>query len=126
MKPARNTTPAPPTPLELWGGIECTVNRVGDCYFDQIERTGHAARVDDLDRFAALGIRTLRYPILWERTAPDGLARADWTWADERMARTLALSIRPIIGLVHHGSGPRHTSLMDPAFADGLAEYARA
>jgi dTDP-4-dehydrorhamnose reductase len=113
-------------PLELWGGVECTVNRVGDCYFDQIERTGHAARVDDLDRFAALGIRTLRYPILWERTAPGGACHADWTWADERMERMLALDIRPIVGLVHHGSGPRHTSLLDPAFADGLAEYARA
>jgi dTDP-4-dehydrorhamnose reductase len=126
MRPARNTLPAAATPLELWGGVECTVNRVGDCYFDQIERTGHAARVDDLDRFAALGIRTLRYPILWERTAPDGVARADWTWADQRMQRMLALGIRPIVGLVHHGSGPRHTSLMDPGFAGGLAEYARA
>jgi dTDP-4-dehydrorhamnose reductase len=36
------------------------------------------------------------------------------------------LGVAPIIGLVHHGSGPRHTSLLDPRFADGLAEYARA
>lgn len=112
--------------LELWGGIECTVNRVHDRYFDQIERTGHARRLDDLDRFAALGLRVLRYPILWERTAPDDPARADWTWADARMARLRQLGIRPVIGLVHHGSGPRHTSLQDPAFAEGLAAYARA
>jgi dTDP-4-dehydrorhamnose reductase len=125
MTPARNTLPAT-APLELWGGVECTVNRVGDCYFDQIERTGHAARLDDLDRFAALGIRTLRYPVLWERTAPDGIARADWSWADERLQRLRALGMRPIVGLVHHGSGPRHTSLVDPGFADGLAEYAGA
>ena len=26
--------------LELWGGIECTVNRVGDRYIDQIVLTG--------------------------------------------------------------------------------------
>jgi hypothetical protein len=32
----------------------------------------------------------------------------------------------PIAGLVHHGSGPRHTSLVDPAFATGLAVYALA
>ena len=126
MRPARNTPPETAAPLELWGGIEGTVNRVGDCYFDQIERTGHAARIDDLERFAALGIRTLRYPILWERTAPDGVERADWSWADARMARLLALGIRPIVGLVHHGSGPRHTSLVDPGFADSLAEYAQA
>lgn len=114
-----------PLPLELWAGIECTVNRVQDTYLDQVERTGHATRQDDLERFHGLGIRTLRYPILWERTAPQGLSRADWTWADARMARLRELAIRPIIGLVHHGSGPRHTSLVDPAFARDLADYAR-
>ncbi len=68
----------------------------------------------------------MRYPILWERIAPDGLARADWGWADARLARLRALGIEPIVGLVHHGSGPRHTSLTDPEFAPGLADYARA
>jgi dTDP-4-dehydrorhamnose reductase len=29
------------------------------------------------------------------------------------------------VGLVHHGSGPRHTSLLDPSFPEGLAMYAR-
>jgi dTDP-4-dehydrorhamnose reductase len=113
-------------PLDIWAGIECTVNRVGDTYFDQLERNGHARRIDDLDRFAALGIRTMRYPILWERIAPDGLARADWTWADERLQRLRELGIRPIVGLVHHGSGPRGTNLLDPSFAEGLAAFAGA
>lgn len=36
--------------IELWGGIECTVNRVGNRYVDQIVRTGHQHRLDDLDR----------------------------------------------------------------------------
>src|SRR5688572_23100601 len=99
--------------LELWGGVECTYNRVGDAYFDQCQRTGHITRLSDLDRFAELGIRALRYPVLWERTAPNGLERADWSWADERLARLQALGIRPIVGLVHHGSGPRWTSLVD-------------
>lgn len=112
--------------VALWGGVECTVNRVGDRFFDQLERSGHAHRPDDLDRFAALGLRTLRYPVLWERVAPHGLGSADWGWVDERMARLRALGIRPIIGLVHHGSGPRGTSLLDPGFATGLARFARA
>ena len=56
--------------LELWGGIECTVNRVGDRYIDQVVLTGHQQRLDDLDRFADLGIRALRYPVLWERVVP--------------------------------------------------------
>ncbi|MGI8476926.1 MAG: family 1 glycosylhydrolase, partial [Thermomicrobiales bacterium] len=112
--------------LEMWGGVECTVNRVGDRWFDQIERSGHSLRSGDLDLFADLGIRTLRYPILWERTAPDGLERADWTWADERLGRLRELGVRPIVTLVHHGSGPRSTDLLDPGFVDGLAAFAGA
>jgi len=27
---------------ELWAGVECTVNRVGDWYHDQLTRTGAA------------------------------------------------------------------------------------
>jgi dTDP-4-dehydrorhamnose reductase len=110
----------------LWAGVECTLNRVGDQFFDQLERNGHAERLDDLDRFAALGIRALRYPLLWERTAPDGLTHADWSWPDARLARLRELNITPIVGLVHHGSGPRHTSLVDAAFPEQLAAYAGA
>src|SRR3954463_15166732 len=120
----------PPTasrgPLELWGGVECTVNRVGDIYHDQLARTGHDRRDDDLERFAALGLRTLRYPLLWERIAPDDLDRADWGWADRRLAAMQRLGITPIAGLVHHGSGPRWTDLTQPSFAEGLAAYAGA
>src|SRR3954453_2528138 len=113
-------------PLELWGGVECTVNRLGDTYRDQLVLTGHDRRVEDLDRFAALGIRTLRYPVLWERTAPNGVAGADWRWPDARLTRARELGLRPIVGLVHHGSGPSDTSLLDEAFPERLAEYARA
>ena len=112
--------------IELWGGIECTVNRVGDRWFDQLARSGHDARLDDLDRIAALGIRTLRYPILWERIAPNSIAACDWSWSDARLARLRELGIRPIVGLVHHGSGPACTSLLDPAFPAMLARFARA
>ncbi|HEU4409672.1 MAG TPA: family 1 glycosylhydrolase [Polyangiaceae bacterium] len=113
-------------PIELWGGLECTVNRVGDAYLDQLELSGHARRESDLDRFAALGLRTLRYPVLWERVAPRGPASADWTWPDRRLARLRELGVAPIAGLVHHGSGPPDTSLVDPAFPERLAEYAGA
>lgn len=110
----------------MWAGVECTLNRVGDTYFDQLERNGHALRADDLDRFAELGVRTLRYPVLWERTAPEGPESADWSWADERLDRLRELGIHPIVGFVHHGSGPPHTSLVDPRFPEELARYARA
>src|SRR3954452_10537981 len=108
--------------IELWGGVECTLNRVGDCYIDQLELSGHDKRLSDLDRFADLGIVAMRYPVLWERTAPNGVDAADWSWPDERLARLRTLGIRSIVGLVHHGSGPRHTSLLDPTFPEQLAE----
>jgi len=111
---------------EVWGGIECTVNRVGDRYFDQMQRSGHWKRIEDLDMVAALGIRAIRYPVLWELTAPVTPERADWTWPDARLKRLRELGVRPIVGLTHHGSGPRHTSLVDPAFPAELALYARA
>ncbi|MDQ3857242.1 MAG: sugar nucleotide-binding protein [Actinomycetota bacterium] len=113
-------------PLELWAGPECTVNRVGDEYFDQLVLTGHDRRLADLDLFAGLGVSAVRYPVLWERVAREGVVRADWSWPDERLARLRELGLRPIVGLVHHGSGPESTSLVDPAFGENLAEYARA
>ena len=113
-------------PIALWGGLECTINRVRDNYFSQLDRRGHAARMQDFERFASLGVRALRYPVLWERTARAGLARADWTWPDERLPALRELGVTPIVGLLHQGSGPRHTSLVDPAFAGRLASFAGA
>jgi dTDP-4-dehydrorhamnose reductase len=112
--------------LELWGGHECTVNRVGDRFFDQTVRSGHQDRLSDLDLFADLGVSALRYPVLWERTAPDRPDVLDWSWADERLGRLRELDVRPIVGLVHHGSGPRYTNLLDDGFAPGLARFAGA
>jgi dTDP-4-dehydrorhamnose reductase len=77
---------------------------------------------------AGLGLRTLRYPLLWERTAPRGcrLDAIDWRWSDARLARLQALGVTPILGLVHHGSGPADTDLLDPEFPARLADYAGA
>lgn len=126
MSPAQPSSPLAQLPLEMWGGVECTINRVGDTYFDQLERNGHLQRIEDLDLFAELGIRALRYPVQWERIAPNGIEHADWSWTDERLGRLQDLGIRPIVGLVHHGSGPRSTSLIDADFAEGLAVFAQA
>ena len=105
---ARRRRSSRPDPLELWGGVECTVARVGDGYRDQVVETGHHERLDDLDRIAALGIRTLRYPVLWETISPDepgrGRLRAGTTSACRRLQASASV---PIAGLCHHGSGPR-------------------
>ncbi|MEH3120674.1 MAG: family 1 glycosylhydrolase [Sphingomonas phyllosphaerae] len=116
--------PATMPPLELWGGVECTVNRTRDGYRDQTILSGHQDRIGDLDLFADLGLRALRYPVLWERTLRSPAGAPDWSWADGRLARLRALDIRPIVGLVHHGSGPRHTDLLDEDFAAGLGHFA--
>jgi dTDP-4-dehydrorhamnose reductase len=116
----------PDTQLELWGGYECTVNRVGDQWFDQTLRSGHEHRLSDLQLFADLGLRSLRYPVLWERVSPNHLDEHDFAWSDERLPEIGRLGMNPIVTLCHHGSGPRYTSLVDPNFAPGLARHAAA
>ena len=75
-----------PAALEMWGGVECTVNRVGDAYFTQLERSGHAERDDDLDRFAALGIRAAPLSgAVGDARRRTASARADWSLADARL-----------------------------------------
>lgn len=112
-------------PLELWGGVECTVNRVKDAFHNQLRASGHDRRGEDLQRFAELGFGRLRYPVLWELTAPTAPDVFDWRWADERLDKLRELNIDPIVGLVHHGSGPRYTNLLDALFPELLAAYAR-
>ena len=112
--------------MELWGGHECTVNRVADRFCDQNLLTGHHDRIEDLERFAALGVKALRYPVLWERVGPDRPGEYDFAWSDERIAELQRLGIRPILGLLHHGSGPSFTNLVDPALPRMFGDYARA
>jgi len=76
--------------MKLWGGIECSLNRVRGTRFDQLALNGHYTRGDDLDKIAALGIRTLRYPLLWERAATASPEEYDWAFADERLSRMRA------------------------------------
>ena len=111
---------------EVWAGPEYTHNRVGDEYFDQMDRSGHSIRLDDINRIAWVGAKKVRYPVLWERVAPDGVSKADWSWTDERLGRLRELGVQPIAGLLHHGSGPGYTSLVDPDFPEKLAEFAAA
>ncbi|WP_019587477.1 family 1 glycosylhydrolase [Deinococcus apachensis] len=112
-------------PLELWIGVECTLNRVGETFLDQLVVNGHAERPGDLDLLAGLGARRIRYPVLWEQVAPESPDSLDWRWTDERLGRLRELDLTPIATLLHHGSGPHYTSLLDPEFPEKLAAYAR-
>ena len=72
---------------ELWGGMECTINRVGNNYRDQLSETGHYSRKNDLNLIAGLNITALRYPLLWERYQPNVDIPIDWDYADKELAR---------------------------------------
>jgi dTDP-4-dehydrorhamnose reductase len=108
----------------LWGGVECTLVRIGDDYRDQIVETGHSARFADIDAMAELGVKAVRYPILWESVAPESPSELDFSWHDRRLERLREHGIKVIAGLLHHGSGPHYTNLLDPEFPDRLADYA--
>src|SRR5947209_10432626 len=83
--PSRSLKRSGAAELELWGGLECTIVRIGDAFRNQIEETGHFRRWDDLDLIAGLGIRTLRYPVLWETVCPNDGEIASWRWHDARL-----------------------------------------
>jgi dTDP-4-dehydrorhamnose reductase len=111
---------------EIWGGLECTINRVQDIFRDQLLYSGHYTRPGDIERFAELGIKKLRYPLLWEFHQPVPDKIIDWTWTEKQLHSIRRKHLKPIAGLVHHGSGPAFTDLTDPAFPNKLAFYAEA
>jgi dTDP-4-dehydrorhamnose reductase len=110
---------------EIWGGIECTINRVGNTFRDQLDYCGHYTRAGDIERIAELGVRALRYPVLWERHQPVKNQVIDWSWTEQQLQKIHISNMTPIVGLVHHGSGPAYTNLLNDNFASGLAAYAQ-
>lgn len=113
-----------PEKIQVWGGIECTINRVQDNYYDQLELSGHYARTEDINLFAELGIKALRYPVLWERHQPVQNQEIDWSLIEGNLNKIRELNIKPIAGLIHHGSGPSYAHMEEASFVDGLARYA--
>jgi dTDP-4-dehydrorhamnose reductase len=109
--------------LELWGGIECTVTRIGEEFRNQCTDTGFDE--GDLERIAALGIKTIRFPVLLETISPDRFEEADWSWHDRTLGKLRDLGMNVIATLCHHGGGPRYTNLLDPEFPALLARHAR-
>ena len=108
---------------EVWAGPECSWLQVGDWACDQLALTGHADRVADLDLLAQLGVKAVRYPVLWGRSGRPGEA-TDWAWAEQRLERLDQLGIRPIVGLLHHGFGPEGSDPFDPAWPTAFGRYA--
>lgn len=109
---------------EIWAGIECSFNRIGDDFLDQLKFSGHYERANDIDLFAELGIKALHYPILWERHQPAKDTVIEWDWISSQLNKLRSYQITPIVSLLHHGSGPSFTNLTDEAFAVGLSKFA--
>ncbi|HYW33496.1 MAG TPA: sugar nucleotide-binding protein [Gemmatimonas sp.] len=107
-------------PLEMWAGIECTINRVRGRFRDQLAMVGHYDRPDDVERLADLGVQAVRWPVLWERHLDSESA---WRLTDRAMEVFRRRGIDPIVGLVHHGSGPLGTNLLDEGFPGALAVF---
>lgn len=113
--------------MELWASPEPTFARIdATTVRDQSAETGLDVRLDDAERIAALGVTASRVPVLWERVAPGDPHEHDFREPARRLEALRAAGIEPIVTLLHHGSGPQYTDLLDPAFPLWFAEYAEA
>lgn len=110
--------------VEIWGGIEYSVARVNNRFTDQLKKSGYDKRPDYIRLFADLGIKTIRFPILWEKVSCKK-GKPDFSSVDRHIEKLLKYNITPIAGFVHHGNGPDFTCLSDPNFSEYLAEYAQ-
>lgn len=102
----------------MWAGFECTLNRVGDRFQDQLLPTERAMRTACLEALPELGVSAFRYRIAWDDLA------TPWEAVTEDIGLLTSHNIKPIIGLLHHGSGPRGTSLIADNFVQGMAAHA--
>ncbi len=105
--------------MEMWAGFECTLNRVGDRFQDQLLPTERKKRTHCLESLPALGFTAFRYRIAWDDVS------TPWDTVAQDIALLTSHNIKPIIGLLHHGSGPADTSLISDNFIDGMAAHAR-
>jgi beta-glucosidase/6-phospho-beta-glucosidase/beta-galactosidase len=118
-----------PLAFEWLAGIEDTFitapsPRTGRT-LDEYELTGHYDRWrEDVERFAELGLRAVRYGIPWHRINPAPGAW-DFGWADGPLERLLELGIQPVVDLVHYGLPAWiEGAYLHPDFAERMAEYA--
>lgn len=112
--------------LEMWGGIDYPLNRIGDEYFHRGEKKDFDDNLLSLQMFVELGIKKIRIPCLWENVSPKDLDRCHWHELDAKLSECQKMGITPVVHFLHHGSGPHYTSLIDPDFPEKFATYARA
>jgi dTDP-4-dehydrorhamnose reductase len=110
---------------EIWGGLECTINRIGNTFRDQLVYAQYYQRENVIELIASLGIKKLRFPILWEaHQQKSSKEKIDWSRTKNEIEKLRFYNITPIAGLLHHGSGPRFTSILNKNFPLLFSEYA--
>ncbi len=103
--------------IEVWASPEPSIARLDAAAVrDQGRETGFRARFSDIDAIADLGVAATRFPLLWEH--------GDLDWAAPRLERLRERGVAPIVTLLHHGSGPFETNVLDPEFPERFAAYA--
>ncbi|MDQ2862456.1 MAG: dTDP-4-dehydrorhamnose reductase, partial [Bacteroidota bacterium] len=73
--------------VPVWGGIECTINRIHDEFHDQLEMGDYYSDPAKLEAIVGLGIKTLRFPVLWEKHQPQLNIEIDWTWSEGQLEK---------------------------------------
>ena len=91
--------------MEMWSSFECTLNRIGDSYQGQQLLQEFEKCTAYLCAFPDLGVSPFRCLVAWDDVS------TPWLWALEDLAFLAAHNITAIVGLVHHGSGPKNSSL---------------
>lgn len=118
-----------PQAFEWLAGIEDTFitapsPRTGRT-LDEYELTEHYARWrEDLELFAELGLKAVRYGIPWHRVNP-APGTWDFAWVDATLERLLELEIQPVVDLVHYGLPAWiERAYLHPDYDRFVAEYA--
>lgn len=93
---------------------------------DEYELTEHYQRwQSDIDLFAELGLRSVRYGIPWHRISP-AQGQWDFDWTDRAIDRLLELGIQPVVDLVHYGLPSWiEGAYLHPHFDEIMADYSR-
>jgi beta-glucosidase/6-phospho-beta-glucosidase/beta-galactosidase len=92
---------------------------------DEYELTEHYSRQrQDIELFASLGLRSVRYGIPWHRINP-APGVWDYRWADEPLEQLLDLGIAPVVDLVHYGLPAWiQGAFLHPDYPELVAEFA--
>lgn len=94
---------------------------------DQMETTGHLARMeDDLADIASVGATHARYGVNWRRAQPDGPRDFTWDLWDRALAACDRAGLTPVVDLLHFGTPDWLGGVTDPGLPAAFLRYTEA